>query len=82
VTRELINNAVRHARTDMVLSLAQDRGRLRVAVSDNNGGTPDIANDGQRRGTGMRVVAGAARAWGVLPADTGGKVVWAVLSDS
>lgn len=82
VASELVTNAVLHARTDMVLSLATDRGLLRVAVSDNSRRSPQIPSRSQSRGMGLRVVAGAARAWGMLPADTGGKVVWAVLDDS
>ena len=78
VVSELVSNAVTHARTDVVLSLAEHLGRLRLAVADTNPELPVPPGHGQTRGGGMMIVADHAKAWGVLPAQ-GGKVVWAVV---
>jgi hypothetical protein len=77
---ELVSDSI-HAGTDMSLSLAWNLGALRLTVRDNS---PDL----QRRhfshldphGRRLSVVAVLSRAFGVLPTDDGGKVVWAVLN--
>jgi hypothetical protein len=81
VVGELVSNAVMHARTDLVLSLAEHRGRLRLAVADKAPEPPVPPGHGKTRGRGMVIVADHAEAWGVLPTH-GGKVVWAVLGVS
>jgi hypothetical protein len=78
VVSELVSNAVMHARTEVVLSLAEHLGRLRLAVADKSPQALGAPGHGQTRGRGTIIVAEHAQAWGVLPAR-GGKVVWAVV---
>ena len=82
VVSELVTNSTIHAGTDIELSVAWNRGLLRLTVADNS---PDLP---RRRypelvdvhGRGLNVVAALSRAVGVLPTAEGGKVVWAVLN--
>jgi hypothetical protein len=81
VVSELVTNGLRHAVTDMDLSLARHQGLLRLALRDHSDAplrlrAPDMDNVG---GRGLAVVGACSRAWGVLPTADGGKVVWAVL---
>jgi hypothetical protein len=80
VVSELVAGSSVNAGTQIDLSVAWDRGALRLAVRDHGPALP-----GQRpvvldlRGRGLTVVAGLSRTFGVLPTADGGKVVWAVL---
>lgn len=69
------------ATTDIELSLAWNRGALRLAVRDDN---PDLPNQRDSHfdlyGPRLTARAGISRAFGVLPTANGGKVVWAVLN--
>lgn len=86
VTSELVTNAVRHGRPDIVLSMRRIPGGLRVAVSDcgerlpaHTPSTPEVDRLG---GRGLLIVAATARDWGVIPyADGRGKTIWAELTD-
>jgi anti-sigma regulatory factor (Ser/Thr protein kinase) len=80
VVTELVNNAVEHARTECVLFLAFDRGRLRIAVRDHRSGAEGLPRAGVRgdRGYGLLMVEGMSRSWGVTTHDDG-KTVWALL---
>jgi anti-sigma regulatory factor (Ser/Thr protein kinase) len=83
VASELVTNALVHAGTGPVVSVARYGPRLRVAVRDGNGRRPqpqDVDLD-HHSGRGMLLVAAVSHAWGVLPTLGGGKVVWAVLDD-
>jgi anti-anti-sigma factor len=79
ILTELVANAVLHAGTDLVLSVAVSGGRLYVAVHDRSprpphlGGGDDPDTGG---GSGLLVVDALAEAWGFAP-TVGGKVVWA-----
>jgi anti-anti-sigma regulatory factor/anti-sigma regulatory factor (Ser/Thr protein kinase) len=81
VVTELVANAVLHAATDMVVSVADLRDHLHIAVQDGStrrprlGGRTDANGSG---GYGLLVVDALAAAWGVLPARTG-KTVWATV---
>lgn len=82
VITELVSNVVRHAGTEMEISLTASPGALRLAVRD---GSPLLPSSGVSRGSmaetgrGMLVIRALATEWGVaLTGD--GKVVWAVLS--
>jgi hypothetical protein len=87
VTSELVTNAVRHGRPEIVLSMRRIPGGLRIAVGDCgervpavSRGTPGVDRTG---GRGLVIVAATARDWGVLPyADGSGKTVWAELAAS
>jgi hypothetical protein len=80
VINELVPNSTVSAGTDVDLSVAWDRGALRLTVRDHSAAVP-----GQRHsvlglhGRGLTVVAVLSRRFGVLPTADGGKVVWAVL---
>jgi len=80
VISELVVCSSMNAGTDIDLSVVWDPGALRLTVRDHGPGLPgkrDSDLDLPRRS--LTVVAGLARAFGVLPTADGGKVVWAVL---
>ena len=81
VVSELVTNAVRHAGTDVEVTLAALGNRLRLAVHDGNDDPPRLVRAGAElgRGRGMHVVEGFSRAWGSLPGPGGGKAVWVVI---
>ena len=81
VVSELVTNAVRHAGTDVEVSLSALGNRLRLAVRDGNDDPPRLIRAGAEpgRGRGMHVVEGFSRAWGSLPGPDGGKAVWVVI---
>ena len=80
VISELVPSSTASAGTDVDLSVAWDRGALRLTVRDHSTALP-----GQRHcvlglhGRGLTVVAVLSRSFGVLPTSEGGKFVWAVL---
>jgi hypothetical protein len=77
---ELVSSSSIDAGTDIDVSVAWDRGVLRLTVLDHGPALPDqrpSARDVHRRA--LTVVAGLSRSSGTLPTDDGGKVVWAVL---
>lgn len=74
---ELIANAVKHARTPLMLELTADDDHLTVTVAD---GERELAAQVQQHalaesGRGLRIVAAVASEWGVEPRD-GGKALW------
>jgi hypothetical protein len=81
VVSELATNGLRHAVTDMDLSLACHGGTLRLALRDHSDSPlrPQAGDLESVGGRGLALVAACSRAWGVLPTADGGKVVWAVL---
>jgi len=79
VATELVENSIIHADTDLRLRLELHDGRLAVAVRDGSPREAVLREDG-RAGSGLRLVAELATAWGCAPDSAGGKVVWAVLS--
>jgi hypothetical protein len=77
---ELVASSCINAGTDMDLSLAWNHGALRLAVRDQGPGLPGQPPSGHDlAGQSLTVVAAHSRAFGVLPTENGGKVVWAVL---
>jgi len=78
---ELLSNAVRHAGTDVVLTLSLSN-RLTVEVLDNDPDLPHPAiPDPDLRATsgrGLRIVSAISADWGVRAAP-GGKTVWFAL---
>lgn len=81
VVSELVASSAIQAGTDIDLSVAWNLGALRLTVRDKS---PDLPHQrhpqGDVLGRGLRVVNGLSRAFGVLPAPDGGKVIWAVLN--
>ena len=79
LTTELVSNAIRHTRDELVISVALDAGRLRVGVSDSSHRRPQLVQVGSRdtSGRGLHLVEAMADRWGVDPDDRGlGKTVW------
>jgi two-component sensor histidine kinase len=77
VTSELVTNAVRHAATDVEISIALQSDRVRLEVHDQSERHPvkadlAVARDG---GWGLHIVERLAAQWGLEPRDRG-KVVW------
>jgi len=80
VVSELVTNSTMHAGTEIDVSVAWDRRALRLTVRDHSPGLPRQRQAGlEVHGRGLAIVAGLSRAFGILPAADGGKVVWAVL---
>jgi len=80
VASELVASSCINAGTDIDLSLGWSHGVLRLAVRDQGPGLPGQPGSGHDlHGQSLAVLASHAQAFGVLPADNGGKVVWAVL---
>ncbi|WP_051570739.1 hypothetical protein [Cryptosporangium arvum] len=83
IVTELVDNAARHARTELVVTLAYRGIYLNIAVSD---GTPeparrrtDVSAPGSSLpGKGLRLVDEFAAAWGTLPTEEG-KTIWATV---
>lgn len=81
VVNELVDNAVRHARTAAALTLERGPRGLRIAVrdtasSDGLSRSADHSTDTRRRGRGLELVARLSTAWGVEMHPVG-KTVWA-----
>ena len=80
VVSDLVASSSVYAGTDIDLSVAWDRGALRLTVADH---APALArhshSDHDLPGRTQTLLAGLTRAFGVLPTADGGKVVWAVL---
>jgi anti-sigma regulatory factor (Ser/Thr protein kinase) len=85
IVSELVTNAVRHAGTEVVLTVAVDTRRIRIQVSDGADALPHVkpgSNDGTRPGgRGLVIVSAVASAWGVeSSSERPGKTVWADLA--
>jgi hypothetical protein len=86
ITRELVGNAIRHAGTDMTLTMSLRGSGLHLAVHDGDQqlpclldpGAPDPGTVLARRGWQLRTVQAQASAWGAMPTREG-KVVWAMV---
>ena len=73
LTSELATNCVVHARTDYVVRVVLEEGKVRVEVVDDEPDMPQVCE----RGRGLRMVDDLAAAWGAEPCVDGpGKIVW------
>jgi anti-sigma regulatory factor (Ser/Thr protein kinase) len=84
VVSELVENAVRHARSEPVLRIEQRPRGLSLAVRDTSPELPrlntaDPEVPGHR---GVQLVDQLSAEWGCLPSSDGGKIVWAVLGSA
>jgi anti-sigma regulatory factor (Ser/Thr protein kinase) len=84
VASELVTNAVRHGRPEIVLFVRRLRDGVRIAVRDEGEDVPAPAMDtptvDRPTGRGLLIVAATARQWGVTAhPDRPGKTVWAEL---
>jgi anti-sigma regulatory factor (Ser/Thr protein kinase) len=79
LTTELVSNAIRHTRDELVITVRLAGGRLRVGVSDSSHRRPQLVQVGGRdtSGRGLHLVDAMADRWGVDPDSRGlGKTVW------
>lgn len=78
---ELATNAIRHAGSAFEVSLERSDRRLKVAVTDEGGGTPTLRSPTPRElsGRGLQIVKMLARDWGIDQATSGHKTVWFTL---
>jgi len=81
VVSELVTNAVIHARSACSVRLTWRDDAVRVDVSDDGDGSPDpqLASEYDEEGRGLFLISAMSTAWGVEPADGGGKSIWAEL---
>jgi hypothetical protein len=81
VVSELVENAVRHSRSESLLRIELRPNVLSLAVRDDDPTPPvlewpDLDVPGHR---GVQLVDRTGVAWGCVPSSDGGKIVWAVL---
>jgi two-component sensor histidine kinase len=77
VVTELTSNGVRHAKTNLTLTLTYDGNRLRVEMSDQNEQlpVPSPASVHTHRGWGLRLINELSSDWGTI-INPDGKTVW------
>jgi anti-anti-sigma regulatory factor/anti-sigma regulatory factor (Ser/Thr protein kinase) len=81
VVTELVANAILHAATDLVVTVADQRQYLHIAVHDGSSHPPRLGGRADSEGlggAGLLVVDALAAAWGFVPGRTG-KTVWATV---
>ena len=80
VAGELVSNVIVRTRTPVDVSLARHENRLRLSVRDHDSHLARSEDpDGERMRRRYVLVEGFSRAWGIVPAPDGGRIVWAVL---
>lgn len=86
IMSELAANAVEHACTDFIATVARTATGLHLAVRDGASHFPHPIEPGLpteisllERGRGLRLVHAVAATWGAMP-TRGGKVVWATVN--
>jgi Histidine kinase-like ATPase domain len=84
VVSELMTNSVKARCGDTLMELDLHHDHIRLSIHDDAWGEPEVQHPDHHdpHGRGLRIVDQIARSWGVLPAEGGGKEVWAVLSVS
>ncbi|MCW3020072.1 MAG: putative sensor protein [Solirubrobacterales bacterium] len=78
---ELATNCVQHAQTDFELAIQDERGEIRLEVSDAGHGRPTLRSPTplEPSGRGLRIVQALSSAWGIVPGEEGTRV-WFTLS--
>ncbi len=84
ILSELVTNAVMHGGGNIIgCTLGLADGVLRIEVTDQGHGYPEPAvrrpGPDDVSGRGLLLVSAVAEAWGVVPAGTGGRTVWATV---
>jgi anti-sigma regulatory factor (Ser/Thr protein kinase) len=78
---ELVTNAARHARSPVDLTIARDRGRVRIEARDDSPATPTAPSvDTATRHRGVHLIEDLSQGWGVDAQADGGKIVWCELT--
>lgn len=83
IVSELATNCVRHAHTDLAVTIEQTESQIRVDIADAGTGvvTPRHPGPAEVSGRGLRIVDRLSDAWGVREYANGdGKSVWFELS--
>jgi anti-sigma regulatory factor (Ser/Thr protein kinase) len=83
IVSELSTNCVRHAHTDLAVTIEQTESQIRVDIADTGTGvvTPRHPGPAEFSGRGLWIVDQLADAWGVRERGNGdGKSVWFELS--
>lgn len=78
LTSEVVSNATRHGAGGATLDVAAVDGGVRITVTDEGDGLPQVLHPdaGTPGGRGVWLVSELARAWGVELLPGGGKAVW------
>jgi hypothetical protein len=83
VVSEMVTDSLLNARTVMGLALSRCGDRLRIAVHDHGGSRRPLpageVSEATAEGSGRLLVQVLTRHWGVFPARTQGKTVWAIM---
>jgi anti-sigma regulatory factor (Ser/Thr protein kinase)/anti-anti-sigma regulatory factor len=79
VVSELVDNALQHGDGEPLdVRVSLSRLGLRISVRDTAWSSPQPTHQtGQI--SGIRILAHLSKSWGVLPTQTGGKIVWCLL---
>ncbi len=82
VVSELATNAVLHAGTPFIVTLARVDGMVMLSVRDESSELPASRRlrPSASRGRGLYMVDAYSSTWGVTPDDAGGKSVWATFA--
>lgn len=75
LTSEVVTNVIRHARTNLIVTVRVDRERARVTVRDEEIRPPIRRQRGAEGGHGLTLVDALAGSWGTTPYREG-KAVW------
>ena len=80
---ELVTNALFHARPPVILRVLRLDACVRVEVEDSGHTLPVPMRNStdSMTGRGLSLVSALSSAWGVDPTSTGGKVVWAEVTE-
>lgn len=75
---ELAANSVRHAESDFEVAVSRTDRDLRVEVSDNGAGRPQLKDPAPNipSGRGLRIIDALASGWGIVDHGDEGKTVW------
>lgn len=79
---ELVTNCIRHANSDLTVSVERTDAQVHVDVADEGGGAVTLRDPGpfETSGRGLRIVQQLSDEWGVCErVDRHGKSVWFVV---
>lgn len=83
VVTELVTNAARHAQTSVDLTIAGERGRVRIEARDASSAVPMAHRvDTETRHRGLQLIEDLSEGWGVEVLGEDGKIVWCELAST